>query len=66
MREELAIGAAPSSSSDITTGRIVESDSGKRLVRKSVDACRYILEICDDELRDDNESEREDIELLSS
>jgi hypothetical protein len=47
----------------VMTGRIVESDSGSRRVRKSVDACLYILEICEEacrveeELRDEMEEE---------
>ena len=46
------------------TGRMVERDSGRRRVRKSVDACLYILEIweeacrVEDELRDEMEEER--------
>jgi hypothetical protein len=47
------------------TGSIVESDSGRRRVRKSVEACLYILEICEEVWRDVDE-EREDMEEAGS
>lgn len=47
------------------TGKIVERDSGSRRVRKSVEDCRYILEICDEACREDVEF-REDIDEVSN
>lgn len=41
------------------TGRIVDKDSGNRRVRKSVDACRYILVICDEVWREEAEPSEE-------
>jgi hypothetical protein len=46
------------------TGKIVDRDSGNRRVRKSVEACLYILEICEEAwrveevLREEMEEER--------
>lgn len=45
----------------VITGRIVERDSGKRRVRKRVEACLYILEIWEEACRELKE-ERDDIE----
>jgi hypothetical protein len=39
----------------VITGKIVERDSGRRRVRKSVDACRYILEMCEEPWREEEE-----------
>lgn len=66
MRDAFAIGAPsplPSALSSagggVMTGRIVERDSGNRRVKKRVEACRYILEICDEACRELVELERE-------
>jgi hypothetical protein len=68
VRLALAIGAGSGVASassvgwGVITGRIVERDSGNLRVRKSVDDCRYVLEICDEgcledmELREDDSS----------
>lgn len=46
----------------VTRGRTVERASGKRRVRNSVDACRYVLEIFDDCLLDVFVDVRDEIE----
>jgi hypothetical protein len=63
VRDALATGAgseAPfvSPAGGPTSGKMVVSASGKRRVRNKVDACRYVLEICDAwraEVLDDSE-----------
>jgi hypothetical protein len=48
------------------TGRIVESDSGNRRVRKRVEDCRYIFEICDEVCREEVLFDRDEIEEVRS
>lgn len=72
-RAAFAIGAlspllsvtVSSSLGGLITGRIVESDSGNRRVKKRVDACLYIFEICEEACRE-VEEEREEIEDVRS
>lgn len=65
VRLALATGASSEGKSSefggVITGWMVERDSGSRRVRKSVDDCRYILEIWDEVCREE-ELEREEME----
>lgn len=70
VREAFATGAgsaeAPESSSDggVMRGRMVDRASGSRRVRKSVDAWRYVLDMCDEEfLAEEMEEESDEMEL---
>lgn len=56
---------------EVITGRIVDKDSGRRRVRKSVEACRYILEIWEEPCRGEDvalemeeESNCDELELI--
>jgi len=72
VRDALAIGAGSgvalvsSGLGGVMTGRIVESDSGNRRVRKSVEDWRYIFEICDEVCRDEVLFDRDEIEEVRS
>ena len=60
----LSVTVSSSLAAGVMTGRIVERDSGRRRVRKSVEACLYILEICEEVCRELDDSE--DMEELRS
>jgi hypothetical protein len=60
-----AFGFVSSGIDGVMTGMIVERDSGNRRVRNSVDDCLYILEICEEACRVEEEL-REEIEEESS
>jgi hypothetical protein len=68
VRDALATGAGSVESSSVPggvmSGRVVDRASGSRRVRKSVDAWRYVLDMCDEECcrADDRDDDRDDIE----
>ncbi len=68
VREALDTGAgsttpwADSGLGGVMSGRRVDKASGSRRVRNSVDACRYVLEVFDEECRAEVEEESDEMD----